>query len=179
MALTVTLAPARNPVPLITTDVGRAVEPVDGASPSRWARRARWRSRWAQRVAPVSALTGTVRRRHWTRSRTPTATLSDGRSSSWHFPFYQEAGTRRENLKGAIGPDFGLTLSIARSTRICFPPLLSACEESSFNVIYSSPALLIEPAGSEPTHARGTVLGVYRKMPDDNWKAFRAIGFTV
>jgi hypothetical protein len=27
---TVTVAPARNPVPLIVTDVGRAVEPVDG-----------------------------------------------------------------------------------------------------------------------------------------------------
>ena len=30
MASTVTLAPARNPVPLIMTDVGRIVEPIDG-----------------------------------------------------------------------------------------------------------------------------------------------------
>ena len=40
-------------------------------------------------------------------------------------------------------------------------------------------ASFVASPGGEPTHARGTVLGVYRKMPDDNWKAFRAIGFTV
>jgi ketosteroid isomerase-like protein len=30
--------------------------------------------------------------------------------------------------------------------------------------------------GGEPTHARGTVLGVYKKLPDGSWKAFRGMG---
>ena len=32
--------------------------------------------------------------------------------------------------------------------------------------------------GGEPTHVRGTLLVVYRKMPDASWKAFLGIGFT-
>jgi ketosteroid isomerase-like protein len=30
--------------------------------------------------------------------------------------------------------------------------------------------------GGEPTHARGTVLGVYKKLPDGRWRAFRGMG---
>ena len=30
--------------------------------------------------------------------------------------------------------------------------------------------------GGEPTHARGTVLGVYKKLPDGSWRAFRGMG---
>jgi ketosteroid isomerase-like protein len=32
--------------------------------------------------------------------------------------------------------------------------------------------------GAEPTQTRGTVLGVYKKLPDGRWKAFRAMGTT-
>ena len=30
--------------------------------------------------------------------------------------------------------------------------------------------------GGEPKHARGTVLGVYKKLPDGSWRAFRGMG---
>jgi ketosteroid isomerase-like protein len=37
---------------------------------------------------------------------------------------------------------------------------------------------LVESAGGEPKHVRGTVLGVYKKLPDGSWKGFRAMGTT-
>ena len=36
-------------------------------------------------------------------------------------------------------------------------------------------SFVISPGG-EPTHARGTVLVVYKKLPDGSWKAFRGMG---
>ena len=39
-------------------------------------------------------------------------------------------------------------------------------------------ATFVASPGREPTHVRGTVLLVLKKMPDGIWKAFRAIGFT-
>ncbi len=39
-------------------------------------------------------------------------------------------------------------------------------------------ASFVASPGREPTHVRGTVLLVLKKMPDGIWKAFRAIGFT-
>ncbi len=34
----------------------------------------------------------------------------------------------------------------------------------------------VESPGGEPKQARGTVLGVYKKLSDGSWKAFRGIG---
>lgn len=39
-------------------------------------------------------------------------------------------------------------------------------------------ASFVASPGREPTHVRGTVLLVLKKMPDGTWKAFRGIGFT-
>ena len=36
----------------------------------------------------------------------------------------------------------------------------------------------VERSGGEPKQIRGTVLGVYKKLPDGSWKAFRAMGTT-
>jgi len=36
----------------------------------------------------------------------------------------------------------------------------------------------VESPGVEPKQIRGTVLGVYKKLPDGSWKAFRAMGTT-
>lgn len=33
-----------------------------------------------------------------------------------------------------------------------------------------------ESPGAEPTHRRGTLLAVYKKLPDGSWKCFRAMG---
>ena len=30
--------------------------------------------------------------------------------------------------------------------------------------------------GGEPQQSRGTVLGVYKKLPDGSWRVFRAMG---
>jgi ketosteroid isomerase-like protein len=35
---------------------------------------------------------------------------------------------------------------------------------------------LVESPGGEPKQVRGTVLGVYKKLPDGSWKIFRAMG---
>jgi ketosteroid isomerase-like protein len=37
---------------------------------------------------------------------------------------------------------------------------------------------LVESPGGEPKQIRGTVLAVYKKLPDGSWKAFRAMGTT-
>ena len=34
----------------------------------------------------------------------------------------------------------------------------------------------VESPGGEPKHVRGTVLGVYKKLPDRSWKCFRGMG---
>ena len=34
----------------------------------------------------------------------------------------------------------------------------------------------VESPGGEPKHLRGTVLGVYKKLPDGSWKSFRGMG---
>ncbi len=34
----------------------------------------------------------------------------------------------------------------------------------------------VESPGGEPTHVRGTVLGVYKKLPDGSWRVFRGMG---
>ena len=34
----------------------------------------------------------------------------------------------------------------------------------------------VESPGAEPKQIRGTVLGVYQKLPDGSWKVFRAMG---
>ena len=39
-------------------------------------------------------------------------------------------------------------------------------------------ASYVASPGSEPKQVRGTVLGVYKKLPDGSWKAFRAMGIT-
>jgi ketosteroid isomerase-like protein len=36
----------------------------------------------------------------------------------------------------------------------------------------------LESAGGEPKHHRGTLLAVYKKLPDGSWKVFRAMGVT-
>jgi ketosteroid isomerase-like protein len=36
----------------------------------------------------------------------------------------------------------------------------------------------VESPGGEPKQIRGTVLGVYKKLPDGSWKAFRGMGTT-
>jgi ketosteroid isomerase-like protein len=37
-------------------------------------------------------------------------------------------------------------------------------------------ASFVESPGGEPREIRGTVLGVFKKLPDGRWKVFRAIG---
>ena len=37
-------------------------------------------------------------------------------------------------------------------------------------------ASFVESPGGEPKQVRGTVLGVYKKLPDGSWKVFRAMG---
>ena len=37
-------------------------------------------------------------------------------------------------------------------------------------------ASYIDSPGSGPKHVRGTVLGVFKKLPDGSWKTFRALG---
>ena len=37
-------------------------------------------------------------------------------------------------------------------------------------------ASYIDSPGTEPKHVRGTVLGVFKKLPDGSWKTFRALG---
>ena len=39
-------------------------------------------------------------------------------------------------------------------------------------------ASFVASSGGDPTHVRGTVLGVYKKLPDGSWKCFRAMGIT-
>ncbi len=34
----------------------------------------------------------------------------------------------------------------------------------------------VDSPGGEPKQVRGTVLGVYKKLPDGSWKVFRAMG---
>ena len=34
----------------------------------------------------------------------------------------------------------------------------------------------VESPGGEPTHVRGTVLAVHKKLPNGSWKVFRAMG---
>lgn len=38
-------------------------------------------------------------------------------------------------------------------------------------------ASLVTSPGGAPVHVRGTVLGVYKKLPDGSWKGFRGMGF--
>ena len=40
---------------------------------------------------------------------------------------------------------------------------------------YNTASYVASPGG-EPTQVRGTVLGVYKKLPDGSWKVFRAMG---
>ena len=47
-----------------------------------------------------------------------------------------------------------------------------AVEWRAFTASYS------ESPGGEVKHIRGTVLGVWKKLPDGNWKAFRGMGGT-
>jgi ketosteroid isomerase-like protein len=42
---------------------------------------------------------------------------------------------------------------------------------------YNTASYVASP-GDEPKHVRGTVLGVYKKLPDGSWKVFRAMGIT-
>jgi ketosteroid isomerase-like protein len=42
---------------------------------------------------------------------------------------------------------------------------------------YFTGSYVVSPGG-EPTHVRGTVLGVYKKLPDGSWTAFRGMGIT-
>ena len=35
---------------------------------------------------------------------------------------------------------------------------------------------IVETTGGEPKQVRGTVLGVYKELPDGSWKCFRAMG---
>ena len=37
-------------------------------------------------------------------------------------------------------------------------------------------ASYVDSPGGETKHARGTVLGVYKRLPDGSWKVFRAMG---
>jgi ketosteroid isomerase-like protein len=39
-------------------------------------------------------------------------------------------------------------------------------------------ASYVASSGGEPTHVRGTVLAVLKKLPDGSWKCFRAMGIT-
>jgi hypothetical protein len=39
-------------------------------------------------------------------------------------------------------------------------------------------ASVVESPGAEVKQVRGTVLGVWKKLPDGSWKAFRAMGGT-
>jgi ketosteroid isomerase-like protein len=39
-------------------------------------------------------------------------------------------------------------------------------------------ASYVASTGGQPTQVRGTVLGVYKKLPDGSWKCFRAMGIT-
>jgi ketosteroid isomerase-like protein len=39
-------------------------------------------------------------------------------------------------------------------------------------------ASYVDSPGGEPKHVRGTVLGVYKKLPDGSWKGFRGMGTT-
>jgi ketosteroid isomerase-like protein len=39
-------------------------------------------------------------------------------------------------------------------------------------------ASYVELSGGEPKQVRGTVLGVWKKLPDGSWKVFRAMGAT-
>lgn len=39
-------------------------------------------------------------------------------------------------------------------------------------------ASYVESAGGEPKQIRGTVLAVYKKLPDGSWKVFRGMGAT-
>ncbi|HJR60346.1 MAG TPA: hypothetical protein VJ813_13125 [Vicinamibacterales bacterium] len=34
----------------------------------------------------------------------------------------------------------------------------------------------VESPGDDATHVRGTILSVYKKLPDGSWKVFRAMG---
>jgi ketosteroid isomerase-like protein len=37
-------------------------------------------------------------------------------------------------------------------------------------------ASFVSAAGAEPTHVRGTLLAVYKKLPDGSWRVFRGLG---
>lgn len=37
-------------------------------------------------------------------------------------------------------------------------------------------ASFVPSPGAEPAHVRGTLLGVWKKLPDGSWKIFRALG---
>ena len=39
-------------------------------------------------------------------------------------------------------------------------------------------ASYVASPGGEPTHVRGTVLAVHKKLPDGSWKVFRAMGIS-
>ena len=39
-------------------------------------------------------------------------------------------------------------------------------------------ASVVASPGGEPTHVRGTVLAVHKKLPDGSWKVFRAMGIS-
>ena len=39
-------------------------------------------------------------------------------------------------------------------------------------------ASFVASSGGEPTHVRGTVLAVHKKLPDGSWKVFRAMGIS-
>ena len=39
-------------------------------------------------------------------------------------------------------------------------------------------ASIVASPGGEPTHVRGAVLAVLKKLPDGSWKCFRAMGIT-
>ena len=42
---------------------------------------------------------------------------------------------------------------------------------------YNTASYVASPDG-EPKQVRGTMLGVYKKLPDGSWKVFRAMGIT-
>jgi ketosteroid isomerase-like protein len=78
---------------------------------------------------------------------------------------------REANERSSARPGFKV-LSYAPETKD-----LTMLDDWAVEWRYFTASYVASPGG-EPTQARGTVLGVHKKLPDGSWKVFRAMGIS-